>query len=242
MYTPSCALIHALYLKVLFRLGNQYRSPSSERRQGADVEEMLMAAHYQHMYFVSKQYGLKEVTAKCAITLLKYPSMIPQDKAFYQGGMACRDLGNGNPGNANLAFMLLNRYVDLTEAIDTGDASFMDNTDYQDTDAIPLHAALPSTHYLTDEDDREDVRTWVLSVITDSKIEQRVPSREQCRNTLYEAMFLVDRPTCIVTGFPVHPADMLEVNNSVANRRDWNSLVAKTRLCPWTGQNQNPLY
>ena len=50
-----------------------------------------------------------------------------------------------------LYFYFAHRYVDLTEAIDTGDASFMDNTDYQDTDAIPLNAPLPTTHYLTSE-------------------------------------------------------------------------------------------
>ncbi len=69
-----------------------------------------------------------------------------------------------------------------------------------------------------------------------------MPAREQSRNTLYEGLFLSERPTCIVTGYPVYPADMLEINNSVANRKDWNSVVAKTRTCPWTGQNQNPLY
>ena len=82
----------------------------------------------------------------------------------------------------------------------------------------------------------------MLSVITDSSIEQRIPHRDQSRNTLYEALFSIDRPSCIVTGYPVHPADMLEVNNSIANRKDWNSIVSKTRLCPWTSQNQNPLY
>jgi intraflagellar transport protein 172 len=113
---------------------------------------------------------------------------------------------------------LIVRYVDLTEAVDSGDASFMDNTEYQDTDAIPLNVKLPTSHYVNDEDMREDVRTWVLSVVTDNSIEQRFPPREQSRNSLYEGLFASDRPTCIVTGYPVHPADMLEINNSVANR------------------------
>lgn len=43
------------------------------------------------------------------------------------------------------------RYVDLTEAIDAADASFLDNTDFQDADAIPLHEALPRHHYLDHE-------------------------------------------------------------------------------------------
>ena len=60
------------------------------------------------------------------------------------------------------------------------------------------------------------MRTWVLSVVTDSNIEQRFPPREQSRNSLYEGLFNSQRPTCIVSGFPVHPADMLEVSPSVS--------------------------
>jgi hypothetical protein len=41
--------------------------------------------------------------------------------------------------------------VDLSEAIDTGDASFLDNTEFTDTDAVPLNTPLPSAHYLVDE-------------------------------------------------------------------------------------------
>lgn len=103
-------------------------------------------------------------------------------------------------------------------------------------------APFPSLIAVGLQDDREEVRTWVLSVVTDSAVEQRLPSRDSVRNTLYEGLFASNKASCIVTGYPIHPADMLEVNNSTANRRDWNALVGKTRLCPWTGQPQNPLY
>ena len=69
-----------------------------------------------------------------------------------------------------------------------------------------------------------------------------------CCNTHYNiiifylGLFTSERPTCIVTGYPVHPSDMLEINNSTANRRDWNAFVAKARICPWTGVPQNPIY
>jgi len=222
---------------VLFRLANQYRSQPIDKKLNAEVLEMLMATHYQNMLYSAKSLGLKEIAAKCSITLLKYPELVPHDKAFYQAGMACRE-----HGNINLSFLLLNRYVDLTEAIDANDASFLDNSEFQDADAIPLSDTLPMKHYLDSEDDREEVRTWVLSVVTDNSIEQRLPARESSRNTLYEGLYSSDRPTCIVTGYQIHPADMLEVNNSTANRRDWNAYVVKTRACPWTGQAQNPLY
>ena len=47
--------------------------------------------------------------------------------------------------------MSLGRYVDLTEAIDASDSSFLDNTEFQDADAIPLQDTLPKRHYLDNE-------------------------------------------------------------------------------------------
>ena len=41
--------------------------------------------------------------------------------------------------------------MDLTEAIDTKDSSFMDNSEYHDTDAVPLNGPLPISHYIRDE-------------------------------------------------------------------------------------------
>ena len=132
--------------------------------------------------------------------------------------------------------------MDIAEAIDTKNPSFMDDSEFQVADAIPLNGPLPTRHYVRDEDTREEIRTWILSVVTDSSVEQRFPGKEQSRGTLYDGLFHTQRKSCIVSGFPISPADTLEVNNSIANRRDWNAIVAKTHLCPWTSQQQNPIY
>jgi len=90
--------------EVLYRLGNQFKSHGADKRLSAEIEELLIAVHYQHMYFLAKSFGLKDVAMKCAVTLLRYPTIIPHDKAFYQAGTACKELGI-----TNLAFILLNR-------------------------------------------------------------------------------------------------------------------------------------
>jgi intraflagellar transport protein 172 len=221
---------------ILFRAAAQFKGMAGGNTP-ADLQDALMTAHYLTIFFQMRELGIKDLAAKCSITLLKYPQVLPQDKAFYQAGLACKEQGNNN-----LAFLLLNRYVDISEAIDSQDASALDSTDYHETDAIPLNGPLPRTQFLGEEEDREEVRDWVLSVITDSSVDQQFPPREQSRNTLYEGMFTSDRPTCIVTGYPVQSADLLEVNQSIANRRDWNAYVGKKKKCPWTSQAQNPLY
>ena len=93
-----------LLREVMYRLANQYRSLASDKQLNPDVSELLMATHYQHMMYSAKTFGIRDVALKCAITLLKYPFVIPQDKAFSQAGSLAREVGN-----TNLAFMLLNR-------------------------------------------------------------------------------------------------------------------------------------
>ena len=91
---------------VLYRLANLYKN-SADKHLGLEVDDLLMATHYQHMLYSAHALGLKDITARCAVTLLKYPDTVPQDKAFYQAGVMCKE-----QGNTNLAFMLLNRSVD----------------------------------------------------------------------------------------------------------------------------------
>ena len=90
---------------VLYRLTNLYKN-SGEKHLGPEMDDLLMATHYQHMLYSAHALGLKDITARCAVTLLKYPDTVPQDKAFYQAGVMCKE-----QGNTNLAFMLLNRLV-----------------------------------------------------------------------------------------------------------------------------------
>ena len=102
--TEDHAAVISMLRDILYRLANQYRSQPIDKKLNAEMLEMLMATHYQNMLYTAKSMGLKEIAAKCSITLLKYPNLIPHDKAFYQAGMACRE-----QGNINLSFLLLNR-------------------------------------------------------------------------------------------------------------------------------------
>jgi intraflagellar transport protein 172 len=162
------AAVVSMLRDVLFRVAKVLRGNSGEKPLPPIFEELLMAVHYQHMLYVCLQHRLDEMAAKCSITLLKYTDIIAADKAFYQAGIAARDVEN-----INLAFMLLNRchmstclflivtqltficgccrYVDITEAIDTHDSSLMESGDFADADAIPLTASIPLSHYIEDE-------------------------------------------------------------------------------------------
>jgi intraflagellar transport protein 172 len=50
-------------------------------------------------------------------------------------------------GWENMAFVFLNRYLDLVEAIEEGSLDMLDHSDFQDTD-IPFEIPLPEKSHL----------------------------------------------------------------------------------------------
>ena len=215
--------------EVLYEVALKLKGETSDGKVESDFESLLMATHYTHMMYECNKNGLKNLGVKCAITLLRYAGVIPTDKVFYVAGAACRD-----EGETNLAFMLLNRFVDMIEAIEEGDMSGIDNADFADATNVPFDTPLPTYFYLPEHDSREEVRDWVLSICMDNSIEQQLPRQGESEGTVYAGLFASNKPTCIVTGYPIPSRDQLSVNNSVANKKDWNALVAKTGTCPWT--------
>ena len=78
------------------------------------------------------QQSLKETCAKISVALLRHSDVLPADKTFYEAGVAARDVGWDN-----MAFVFLNRYLDLYEAIEENSLEMLDNTDFMQTD-IPF--------------------------------------------------------------------------------------------------------
>jgi intraflagellar transport protein 172 len=156
---------------------------------------------------------LKDIALKVSITLIRYSGLIPIDKAFHQAGIMARDQGHDN-----LAFVLLNRYIDLTEAIEEGSIDNIDNADFADATNVPFPFELPLQQYLPREDDREEIRDWVLSICMDKAVDQQLPAKQQAAGTVHAGLYASDLPTCIVTGYPVQKWELLNVNNSIANK------------------------
>merc|ERR1719231_233441 len=114
-----------------------------------------------------------EYHAKITISLLRYAGELPGDKLFCEAGMACKAVGW-----LNVAFVLLNRYLDLSEAIEDQEptSAGLDNSDFKGTE-IPYDFPLPTEQCL-DEDHREEVRDWVLQLSMDQKVLQSLQDFE----------------------------------------------------------------
>jgi len=223
--------------EVLFKVSSAVKN--LRNTLGEDIEELLMAVHYVEMMHEQQDCDLLDLALKTSITLLRYSSLINSDKLFYTAGMLARDADH-----PNLAFVLLNRYVDIAEAIEERDPSIIDNADFASATAVPFDDSLPARdeQYLTEEDMRSEVRDWVLSVCGDPDISQSLPAAGEAEGTVYEGLFASDLATCIVTGYPVPESELITVNNARARRSDWNAYVAQMHKCPWTKVEASPRY
>ena len=193
--------------------GNSSHRDLLAHHSKSGFEQLLMTTHYYNLYLICLQHGLKDIALKICITLIRYSGIIPIDKAFYLAGTAARDQGLDN-----LAFLLLNRYIDLTEAIEEGTIDSIDNTDFADATNVPFPFELPEQQYLAEEDDREEIRDWVLTICMDKSVDQQLPTKEMALGTMYAGLYATDLPTCVVTGCPVQKWELLQVNNSLANK------------------------
>ncbi|KAJ3395502.1 hypothetical protein HDU92_005616 [Lobulomyces angularis] len=203
----------------------------------------LMIAHLNTLKnYCSKKKELLYFGAKQSISLLRYIKDIPADKAFFEAGSAAKAAGMNN-----MAFVCWNRYLDMSEAIEEGDSSLLENADFEKTD-VPYDVDLPPNNL--PEAKREEVRDWILQVSLDQKINQELDHRdcEDCGTSIYDASLTCyncssKSEACVVTGYPVLRNKVKCTGcNRNANKEDWNKFVMIEKVCPWCGTTQIPVY
>ncbi|XP_053107178.1 intraflagellar transport protein 172 homolog isoform X2 [Hemicordylus capensis] len=185
---------------VLFSLcENLVKSSEANTPAHEEFEVMLLVCHYYATRAAAQSLKqLDMVAAMLSISLLRHTEIIPADKAFYEAGTAAKGIGW-----ENMAFIFLNRFLDLTDAIEEGSLDALDHSDFQNTD-IPFEVPLPARQHVSEEK-REEIRDWVLTVSMDQRLEQVLPRDE--RDT-YEASLVavstgVRSLPCLITGYPV---------------------------------------
>ncbi|KAF4795993.1 hypothetical protein TURU_088441 [Turdus rufiventris] len=178
---------------------NLVKSSEANTVAHEEFERMLLISHYCATR--SAAQGLKQLdtmAAQLSISLLRHTDLLPADKAFYEAGMAAKAVSW-----ENMAFVFLNRFLDLSDAIEEGNLDSLDHSDFQRTD-IPFEVPLPA-HQHVPEEQREEVRDWVLTMSMDQRLEQALPQDER---STYEASLVaagtgVLSLPCLLTGYPV---------------------------------------
>lgn len=202
---------------------------------------LLLTVHYYFTMLVFRSQGLSVIACKVSITLLRYAvikiedgttyTIIPSDKAFYQAGTLCSIADNDQ-----LAFIFLNRYIDIAEVIEeNNDLSDFTEGDFLSTD-IPFDRNIPNKHYIK-EKTREEVRDWVLSTCIDSNVDRTIPMRENViRGELHDGIYNVGDDKCIITGYPIPPNKLDKIGKYKVNIDDWDLMVNKINksdVLPW---------
>ncbi|CAH8637155.1 unnamed protein product [Heterobilharzia americana] len=165
-------------------------------------ERMLLVIHYYAMRsaLLSSQQDVKEIVTQISVSLLRHSDILPADKVFYEAGVDCREIGWDN-----MAFVFLNRYLDLVEAIEDPESSSdtLDSTDFQGTD-IPMEVPIPEQAYTTNEE-HEAIREWILAVSMDQKLDQSLPKDERgvYVAALNSSSTGLSALPCVITGYPV---------------------------------------
>ncbi|CAI2733336.1 unnamed protein product [Schistosoma spindalis] len=194
-------------------------------------ERMLLVTHYYAMRsaLLSTQQDVKEIVTQISVSLLRHSDILPADKVFYEAGIDCRQIGWNN-----MAFVFLNRYLDLVEAIEDPDNSSntLDSSDFQDTD-IPMEVPIPEHLYTTNQE-HESIREWILTISMDHKLDQTLPKDER---GIYIASLnssnigLSSLSPCIISGYPIlNNGIIFEPSKRGAIQKNWNKFLYITKI------------
>ncbi|EJD74502.1 intraflagellar transporter osm-1 [Loa loa] len=185
----------------------------------------LEIAHYGALRSAILEYGGTEIeliAAQITISFIRYSDIMQADKVFYEAGMACRKLGSKKE---RLAFILLNHYLDLCEAIEDQDPSIVDGSIFDGTD-IPQEVLLPATKY-TSDDEHEEVKEWVLAISIQQSIERSLPYDNDGN---FEVSLIdangTSHSACLISGYPIR-GNIKEFGSSsrAADRDMWSRFI-----------------
>lgn len=213
-----------------------------------EFEHFMRVSQLCFLKTVCKNKGSQSLYSKICVSLLRYSNEVRIDRAYYDAGMACQEAGW-----LNMAFIFLNRYLDIADAIedpDMGGAALSDNTDFVGTD-IPTSGFALSESNFTDESQRDRLRDYVLQISMDRNVEQKLSTRgcEGCGRDIYIASLAcpyckMQWEPCLVTGFPVMRNTEVSCSNCYrpANKSDWNAYLMQNSNCPWCSSIQSQAF
>ncbi|CAH0547356.1 unnamed protein product [Brassicogethes aeneus] len=221
-----------------YTVWNQLRQMLLEINEGLDVTQaannetkyhfrnLLLISHYYALRTSCRQVSsLKSIACRISTALLRYTDVIPADKAFYEAGKDMKE-----EGRLSEAFVFLNHYLDLCEAIEEGEGQLVDHSDLAQTD-FPSSIPLPSHLYLSEDlKEHDSIREWILAISMDQKIDQTLPVDDR---QLYESSLQSGETPCLVTGYPVRKqAVTFSKTQLQANRDVWSKLKMGAKMAP----------
>nr|CCC93338.1 unnamed protein product [Trypanosoma congolense IL3000] len=214
-------------------------SMSRSGQKQEDVAKATAYMHIIHIYFTAahmRELSLDDYALKLMLGLPRWIPYIPPEKAFYDAGMAARHMGKDA-----IAFLFLNRFLDISEKIEDGaaDSSAIDNTDFDCTD-FPKKYPMPKSSSI-EKSAEEEVNKWVLANSIENNLDPHLPTitDPQSQVEMFEGSLQssagVTYPACAVTGYPIVGGGVVKCSKCQrpANQDDWNRYITLSKACPW---------
>ncbi|PAA52772.1 hypothetical protein BOX15_Mlig006435g1 [Macrostomum lignano] len=227
MCKPGAYPIWADLRDFLLNLVHNLEKSSDRGSQDHELfDQLLTIGHYCAIRSAMlSDDSLKPQATKVAISLLRYTEYMPADKAFYEAGIMCKSIGWDN-----MAFVFLNHYLDLIEAIEDQDDSSLNHSDFEGTD-IPAEVPLPASPH-TNSTEYEEVKAWILEVSMNQRMEQTLPKDNR---GIFEASLIGGQmspyPPCVITGYPVLETGVqFKRTDKTANKDDYNKMLTATKM------------
>ncbi|KAK9871476.1 hypothetical protein WA026_012850 [Henosepilachna vigintioctopunctata] len=213
--------------QMLFEITESLETISTIKHEVKDhFKNLLLITHFYAMRTNCREVAsLQSIGVKISTALLRYTDIIPADKAFYEAGIDLK-----KEGKYSEAFVFLNHYLDLCEAIEEGEGQLVDHSDLLQTD-FPSNVPLPSQLYLRDDPQEHDnVKEWVLTVSMDQRIDQTLPLDDR---QLYSSSLQHGEFPCIITGYPVRKQPVIfSRGNFQANKDAWSKFNMGAKMSP----------
>ncbi|MFH4973753.1 hypothetical protein AB6A40_000462 [Gnathostoma spinigerum] len=197
-----------------------------------EFKRYLDVAHYGAVRCSLMNYQKPEISLirmKICISMLRYCDLLAADRAMYEAGHACREVGGIYEC---FAFVFFNHYLDLCDAVQEEDPSLVDGSVFEGTD-IPVEVTLPEKSFTPDEG-IEDVREWVLAASMERRMERKLPVDEKgnFEGSLVEVDGTV-HPACIISGYPVKGnSRTFGTSEKVADADCWNTFMMAQKTKP----------
>lgn len=148
-----------------------------------------------------------------------------------------------------MAFIFLNRYLDIYEVIVDSEANDLgDNSDFAITDIpSPYDVSLPEKNFINDKD-KEAIRDWLLQISINQKVEQVLPLRkcDQCMTNIYEAALKCYKcdnqwEPCILSGYPLTKGNTVLCKScgKGGTKENWSIHLQNFANCPWCNNIPN---
>ena len=141
------------------------------------------------------------------------------------------------------ASVLLNRYLDINEAIDDPDnINIPEDDQFALTDIpSPYNVSMPVKN-MVDEQQKQKIKDWLLEVSMNQKFDSSLPLRscEKCSTKIYEASISCFKcknrsEPCILTGYPVNGSTGKQCRScgKWGLRDAWSVYLNCFANCPW---------